>query len=165
MISFWLLTEDSWINDLIKKFANEFKIPLFLPHITLISGLEISEKDGVDFLQKLKKEFKPFNLKIIDIDFKKEIHKSFYLKTELNDNLLNLRLSIESNFKKNKFNNEFNPHISLFYFNCGNNKKIKLKNELIKKIPFVANFNKLGLIIESFPIKKPQDIKNWKLYL
>lgn len=164
MVSYWLLTSDKLLNSLVDRFSKEFNTPFFKPHITLISGLKIREDTAYTNLKKLKDEFSSLDLFFTDIGFEDELSRSFYFMPEKNEKLFFLRKKIESLFKNKEYNSNFNPHLSLFYYNCGLNRKRQIKAELFKCLPYTAKFDSLGMIVESSPIKKPEDVKTWKFF-
>ncbi len=100
----------------------------FIPHVTLISGLNNSEKILSKKIAKIAKKIMPFNIQLVDIQFLNEFFQSFFIKVKIDSQLRILRKIAQKEFPNTE--KYFNPHLSLAY----GNRNIKFKKRLRKTI-------------------------------
>lgn len=135
--SIWLMFEkndEEFFQKLIDKFSSKLKSPKFLPHITLVAGLE-GDKDIL--LEKFDafSQFNSFVVKSKSANYSDEFYRSLYVEIEKDEmlkelfELANRIFNVKSDFEK------FFPHISLLYSFEGENQKKKLITDCLKNYP------------------------------
>ncbi len=157
--SLWLLPErivSNQLKKIISSNAKKYKLPNFIPHITINNYTNKKDIDLINF-----KNIKKIKIFINNIKKKNFYFYSVFLDVKLKQNLLNLRK--KTNLSQSKIN--FNPHLSLAYTNNKFFKKkifqeIKINNDF-KNFSFFCNqlaFIKFNEIKKEFKI-----IKKFKL--
>ena len=163
--SIWLIPNGEnyvLLKDIIIELSHIFEGIKFLPHVTVVSNLDYSEKFLSKKVESIAKKVKPFNIEFNSINYLDEFFQSFFISVKINDDLANIRKIAKSYFLK--MNEEYNPHLSLAYGNI----EAKIKKSLKRKIYCpIKNFKATELclayndevnfkweVINKFPLKK-----------
>ena len=134
----------------------------FIPHVTVVSNLDYSEKFLSKRVENIAKKVKPFNIEFNTIDYLDEFFQSFFISVKINDDLDYLREITKLYFLE--ISEEYNPHLSLAYGNI----ESKIKRSLKSKIHCpIKNFKATELylayndevnfkweVINKFPLKQ-----------
>ena len=134
----------------------------FIPHVTVVSNLDYSEKFLSKRVENIAKKVKPFNIEFNKIDYLDEFFQSFFISVKINDDLAFVQKIAKSFFPK--MTETYNPHLSLAYGNT----ESKIKKSLKRKIHcHVKNFKATELylayndevnfkweVINKFPLKR-----------
>ena len=138
---------------LIYKKVNEvFNGPFFNVHITISGPLISINNNIIDNFYSLKKKFQSIELDLNRYLFSEDIYESFFIDVQNSKILMNFKCNIDREF--NILNNNYKPHISLFYGEESKNNKKKLIYEL-PKLPNYVNLYKLCLV------KIDENINKW----
>ena len=134
----------------------------FIPHVTVVSNLDYSEKFLSKRVENIAKKVKPFIIELNTIDYLDEFFQSFFISVKINDDLAYIRKIAKSYFPS--IHEEYNPHLSLAYGNI----EAKIKKSLKRKIYCpIKNFKATELclayndevnfkweVINKFPLKQ-----------
>tara|TARA_B100000575_G_C22965066_1_gene557379 strand:- start:84 stop:605 length:522 start_codon:yes stop_codon:yes gene_type:complete len=129
--SIWLIPNgENYIilKNTIIELSHIFKGIKFVPHVTVVSNLDYSEKFLSRKVEIIAKQVEPFNIEFNKIDYYNEFFQSFFISVKINDDLANIRKFAKSYFSK--MDEEYNPHLSLAYGNIESKIKKKLKREI-----------------------------------
>ena len=129
--SIWLIPKgENYIilKNTIIELSHIFKGIKFLPHVTVVSNLDYSEKFLSKKIEKIAKKVEPFNIEFNSIDYLDEFFQSFFISVKINDDLVYIRKIAKSYFSK--ITEEYNPHLSLAYGNIESKIKKKLKRKI-----------------------------------
>ena len=163
--SIWLIPNGEnyiLLKNTIIELSHIFKGIKFLPHITVVSNLDYSEKFLSKKIERIAKKVEPFNIEFNSINYLDEFFQSFFISVKINDDLVYIRKVAKSYFSK--MTEEYNPHLSLAYGNI----ESKIKKSLKKKIHCpIKNFKASELylayndevnfkweVINKFPLKQ-----------
>ena len=156
MISIWLTPakEDSaYLQEIVNELASEYQAPVFSPHCTLYSpiDLEVNELDKI--LEKAGEKLGSLYVTMDKLDHTTNIWKTVFIELEKSLELSNLQHSLVSLIPDPK-PYEFLPHISLIY------KKMtaEQQEEIIINLA-VRNSYKMDRIIA---MKTGPDVKHWE---
>ena len=144
--SIWLIPNGEkyiLLKSIIIELSHIFKGIKFLPHVTVVSNLDYSEKFLSKKIESIAKKVEPFNIEFNSIDYLDELFQSFFISVKINNDLAYIRKVAKSFFPK--MTGKYNPHLSLAYGNI----ESKIKNSLKSKIhcpikSFLNNSGKLS---------------------
>lgn len=116
--SVWLMPEKKSeelekLQSLISEYSREYGTPDFVPHVTLVGGLKISESRVMTEVSKLADKFESLKINFRGSHFSTTRHQCNYLLVEPEVNLLSMhkkiieRLGLEEDM--------YVPHLSLVY--------------------------------------------------
>ena len=122
---------------------DNLKGPFFDLHLTLSGPIKNKNKEVVNDFLLLKKNIKSLELETVDYLCSNNYYESLFISIKKSKELMDLKSNIDSKF--NLSNTKYNPHISLFYGNVSNKKKLDIilklprppKNMKLKKICLV----------------------------
>ncbi len=163
--SIWLIPNGEnyiLLKNTIIELSHIFKGIKFLPHVTVVSNLDYSEKFLIKKVESIAKKVEPFKIEFNAINYLDEFFQSFFISVKINDDLDNIRKIAKSYFSK--MNERYNPHLSLAYGNIDP----KIKKDLKRKIHCpIKNFKATELylayndevnlkweVINKFPLKQ-----------
>ena len=101
---------------------------IFLPHVTVVSNLDYSEKFLSKKIESIAQKVEPFNIEFSSVDYLDEFFQSFFISVKINDDLAYIRKIAKSYFSK--MTEKYTPHLSLAYGNI----ESKIKKSLKRKI-------------------------------
>jgi len=131
------------LSSLIIRLSNKYNTPMFKPHVTLIGGFDISEKDAISKTTEIAKNLKPYSIKINNLLYLNEYYKSLFLKVEKTKDVIKANFLARKIFNDER-NEEYFPHLSLMYGNSSNQIKEKIISE-IKEINLEFGVDKIHL--------------------
>ena len=100
----------------------------FIPHVTVVSNLDYSEKILSKRVENIAEKVKPFIIEFNTIDYLDEFFQSFFISVKINNDLAYIRKVAKSFFPK--MAGKYNPHLSLAYGNVESKIKKSLKNKI-----------------------------------
>jgi 2'-5' RNA ligase len=162
--SIWLIPTDKkflLLKKTIFELSQFFENIKFIPHVTLISNLNYSEKVLSNKVEKIAKKIMPFNIHFKEIEYLDEFFQSFFISMKMNSQLGNARKIAESNFPQIK--EKYNPHLSLAYGEIESKIKKNLKNKtkcpvnsfMVKEL-YLAHNDEINFkweVINKFPLE------------
>ena len=129
--SIWLIPNDEkyiLLRETIIELSHFFGGIKFVPHVTLISNLDYSEKFLSKKVDSIAKKIKSFDIYFNEISYLDKFFQSFFIKVKMNNRLAYARKIAQSSFSMIK--EEYNPHLSLAYGNIETKIKKNLKNKI-----------------------------------
>lgn len=117
------------ISSVIIRLSNKYNYPVFEPHVTLIGGFDISEKEAISKTSKLAENLKPYLIRINNPIYLHEYYKSIFLKAEKTKEVIKTHILARKIFD-DKRDYEYFPHLSLMYGNSSNKIKEKIVSEI-----------------------------------
>jgi len=140
---------------IIKKLHNRFGGPLFEPHITLLSGIEITEEEAIRHAEILNQEIHTIPVRLTQPSYGDDFFHCFYLEVDLSHPLINARQKAENLFQYHD-PHPFHPHMSLMYGNIDDQQKKELVNEYkhIRRWEFIVGYINL--------IRTGKNIDEWE---
>ena len=163
--SIWLIPNGEkyiLLKNTITELSHIFNGIKFIPHVTVLSNLNYSEKFLSKRVENIAKKVKPFSVELNTIDYLDEFFQSFFISVKINNDLSYIRNVAKSFFPK--MTGKYNPHLSLAYGNIESKIKKKLKSKIhcpIKNFEATelylayndeVNFN--WKVINKFPLKQ-----------
>tara|TARA_A100000164_G_C21805495_1_gene722844 strand:+ start:310 stop:831 length:522 start_codon:yes stop_codon:yes gene_type:complete len=129
--SIWLIPNDEkyiLLRETIIELSHFFGGIKFVPHVTLISNLDYSEKFLSKKVDSIAKKIKSFDIYFNEVSYLDKFFQSFFIKVKMNNRLAYARKIAQSSFSMIK--EEYNPHLSLAYGNIETKIKKNLKNKI-----------------------------------
>ena len=129
--SIWFIPTDKKFLLLEKKIieiSQSFEDIKFIPHVTLISNLDYSQKFLSKKIKRIAKKIPAFKIFLGEVDYSDEFFQSFFINVKLNDQLIYARKIALLNFPE--ISQNYNPHLSLAYGYMND----KMKENLKKKV-------------------------------
>ena len=129
--SIWLIPNGEnyiLLKNTIIELSHIFKGIKFLPHVTVVSNLDYSEKFLSKKIESIAKKVEPFNIEFNSIDYLDEFFQSFFISVKINNDLAYIRKIAKSFFPK--MIGKYNPHLSLAYGNIESAIKKSLKSKI-----------------------------------
>ncbi|MBU1000721.1 2'-5' RNA ligase family protein [Patescibacteria group bacterium] len=144
---------------IIKKWAKEYRISMFQPHVTLLGELMCSEenleKDLIEKIKELVSNQKPFKIELEELDYEDHFFRTLFVRAKKTEALLELNAQAKEIFKK-KNTPPYMPHLSILY---GTFTKA-LKEELVKEI---GKNQSMKFEVSSIHLIKGGRVKDWKI--
>lgn len=149
------LQDTLYLNSIKNKVQSLLKSPKFDIHLTLVGPYLYFDNNLLNNLSDISKKNKSLVLNLENFDFTEEIFKSFFIKTNMPNELYNLRNSF---YKSTNLNIEkkYEPHISLAY---GVHEKYK-KDFLISKM---AKLKREILLSKISLVEVNEELNIWKI--
>ena len=135
--SIWFIPTDKKFLLLEKKIieiSQSFEGIKFIPHVTLISNLDYSQKFLSKKIKKIAKTIPAFKIFLGEVDYSDEFFQSFFINVKLNDQLIYARKIALLNFPE--ISQNYNPHLSLAYGNMNDKMKENLKKKVQCRIKY-----------------------------
>lgn len=116
--SIWLEPDDELRKKLvkiIKKLSARCKTPLFIPHVTLLGGIEQPESEVLYNTQAIAKRIKPYFVNLTGIvDFEKHWTKALFVRAYETVETLGANRVARTAFAMQE-QEQYHPHLSLMY--------------------------------------------------
>lgn len=141
LLSVWLVPQEKdklYLYEIIDKLAKENNAPTFIPHLTLLPGIEMEVNDLKIILNEVFNQTKSFKINKTKISQSEQFFKTVFIEFELDENLKNLFMRL-SEKTDNKSIDAFNPHISLLYKTMPEEEKEKIIKNLSIKNDFIID--------------------------
>ena len=156
MISIWLIParEDAqYIQVIIDNLSINYQAPVFSPHCTLYSPIDLPKAELKKILERSAKNMKSFYVKKTMISHTEYIWKTIFIDLLRSSELEQLHQEVISQFQVEQ-PYKFSPHISLLY------KKIpdKKKEDIIRNLQ-VKNSFKMDKIAA---VRTGPNVDNWE---
>lgn len=158
--SIWLMPKGTIydkLSDIISKISQEYKVPNFQPHVTLIG--ELKGNDLIAKAQLLASQIKPYTIKLKHPCVLNEYFRNLFLKVEEAEEVMNANLKAQEIFNRKK---KYFPHLSLMYGNCSTIEKLKIISNL-EKVDLEFQVNKLYLFSTKGPPENWHETKKFSL--
>jgi 2'-5' RNA ligase len=157
--SIWLLfnqKNEKEFQAIIDQLSTQFNSPKFIPHITLLSGLDGSETELIIKLEQLS-QLKSFRVKSEKVSYVDEFYRSLFIEIKKSEELKTIfELATKVFNIKSDFNN-FLPHISLLYSFEKSEIKKRLIKEYLLNLSEEIKVSRIGLCLTK---GKPED---WRI--
>jgi 2'-5' RNA ligase len=101
---------------LIKRLAQEYKTPLFVPHVTLLGETMQSDNDVLKRAEQLVSGQKPFPVTLRTVDYQDFYFRSLFVRADRTEPLLSLYNRAKDIFEMQDIP-FYMPHLSLMYGN------------------------------------------------
>ena len=138
MISIWLIPapEDAqYIQVIIDKLSTNYQAPVFSPHCTLYSPIDLPIEELKKILERSAKNMESFYVKKTTISYTEDIWKTIFIELLRSSELEQLQQTVIRQFHVEQ-PYEFSPHISLLYKEIPDNKKENIIRNLQLKNSF-----------------------------
>ena len=125
MISIWLIParEDAqYIQVIIDNLSINYQAPVFSPHCTLYSPIDLPKAELKKILERSAKNMKSFYVKNIMISHTEDLWKTIFIELLRSSELEQLQQEVISQFQVEQ-PYKFSPHISLLYKEIPDKKK------------------------------------------
>ena len=117
MISIWLTPakEDAaYLQNIINELASVYQVPVFSPHMTLLSPVDLNVNELRSVLTNVAQEIAPLFVTMSGLNHTNNIWKTVFIELEESLELVHLQQGLVSQFPSAP-PYEFLPHISLIY--------------------------------------------------
>ena len=131
------------LNQISKKVNKVFNGPFFKVHITISGPLISPNQDIIDRFCSLPEKLQPIEINPDKYSFTETTNKSLFIDIQKTRTLMSLKHVIDLKFHITDQN--YRPHISLFYGKESRNNKIELISKL-PEIPDHIKLNRLSLV-------------------
>jgi len=146
------------LYNIIKRLSKKHLGPLFEPHLTLLSNIDIDLNLIQEKIEKLTNNLNPFELSFDCISFSTTYFQSVFIRVKSTAELLQLNLDVKKVLDIE--NTVFMPHISLLYGDHDMRTREQIATKI--KIPPVSfTINNLSIWPEVADIDKWKDIKTF----
>ena len=160
------LTPQSDVRDrfaeVIRKLSQTYHTKLFEPHITLVGGITGPEDELIAKTEKLARRLTRLTIKPLEIQYLDEFYRSLFLLVTPTEALINANKLAKQQFGL-PVDEEFMPHLSLFYGDLTVREKEKIKGRLNSKLLAPFHVDKIVLFctisepdkwytVQSFPL-------------
>lgn len=156
---FWLIPEKKICDEfrkIITELSSKYNTSSFEPHVTLLTGITLSEDEVIKRAKQLADKLKPFKVSLDFVDFDNALLSAIVCWLQQNKGLENLHKEAAELFEI-KEAREYRPHISLMY---GDFPEIAINDVNLK----LSETNKT-FIIDSICIASTKggikDVKDW----
>ncbi len=115
--SLWLMPEDEVyvkLSSTIRQLSKPYGTPEFEPHITVIGTLTGQERTVVEKLTRLASAIKPFDVKLMDIDYLNEYFRCLFIRIEQTREVMDANTQARAIFDQSR-SADYMPHLSLMY--------------------------------------------------
>ena len=131
------------LNSIYQKVNKALKGPFFKVHITISGPLISPDQHTIDRFCSLPEKFQPIELITDKYSFTEKLNRSLFIDIQKTSALMNIKRAIDLKFNINDQN--YRPHISLFYGKESKDNKIELISKL-PEIPDRIKLNRLSLV-------------------
>ena len=156
MISIWLIParEDAqYIQVIIDNLSINYQAPVFSPHCTLYSPIDLPKAELKKILERFAKNMKSFYVKNIMISHTEDLWKTIFIELFRSSELEQLQQEVISQFQVEQ-PYKFSPHISLLYKEIPD----KIKEDIIRNLQ-VKNSFKMDKIAA---VRTGPNVDNWE---
>jgi 2'-5' RNA ligase len=119
--------------EVIRKLSQTYHTKLFDPHITLVGGITGSEAELIAKTEKLSRRLTRITIKPQEVKYLNEFYRSLFLLVTPAEALINANKLAKQLFGL-PLDEEFMPHLSLFYGELSVKEKEKIKGKLNSKL-------------------------------
>jgi len=157
MYAIWFLFEkndDEYLSQIISKLSNQFRSPIFTPHVTVYGLVDTSLQELDKIILDSIHSTKSFNIEKNTISFSEDFWKTLFIDFNSNGSMLKINKNLIKHLSRfGKY--EFKPHTSLIYKEMNNEEKQRLSDNLEIK----NSFKITGIGIQEFS----ERIEDWKI--
>ena len=114
---------------IIDTYCKQFNIHTFLPHITLVGGIDKNEDEIASILNSILAKPKPIDITISEVSISTTYFQCVFGRVEPSPALLDLHLNLKEVLNMND-EKIFMPHMSLVYADIDSNEKQKIAQEI-----------------------------------
>ncbi len=142
-------------SNLIKKLAEEYNAPVFIPHVTLLGDFMQPEEECIKLTKQLVSGQKPFTIEMEQIDYEDYFFRTLFVRAKKTPELLFLNTRAKEIFQMNGAL-EYMPHLSLLYGTF----PIEIKEKIIREI---GRDQSIKFEINSVHLLKGGEIEDWRI--
>ena len=156
MISIWLVLareDEQYIQAIINNLSTNYQAPVFSPHCTLYSPIDLPKAELKKILERSAKNMKSFYVKKVMISHTENIWKTIFIELLRSSELEQLQQEVISQFQVEQ-PYKFSPHISLLYKEISD----KIKEDIIRNLQ-VKNSFKMDKIAA---VRTGLNVDNWE---
>lgn len=114
--------------EIIRKLSKIYHTRLFEPHVTLAGGITGPEVDLIDKTEKLASCLTQITVQPLEVQYLNEFYRSLFLAVIQTEPLTSANILAKQQFGL-PLNEEFMPHLSLFYGDLSVKEKRKIKGQ------------------------------------
>lgn len=129
--SLWIIPPPSVkkkLEDSILALSQEYKAPVFEPHMTLIGDVDMDKETAIQKANKVAKTIHPLKLTFSEVSFSTTYFQSVFARVKSTADVMNANVYAKKVFGLE--NNLFMPHISLLY----GEHTMKVREEIANKL-------------------------------
>jgi len=139
---------------IIKHLHKRFDSPKFEPHITLLSGIEMSEDNAIWHAEKLNDEINSIPIRLTKPAYGNDYYHCFFLNADLSQPLVSARQKALSLFETPD-STPFEPHMSLLYGDID----LPVKKSLVEEY---GHLQRWEFIVDHIDlVRTGDDIEEW----
>ena len=115
--SVWFIPEDEMymkLNSTIRQLSRPYSTPEFEPHVTVIGTLTGEEQTLIAKLEDLAATMKPFQMKLMELDFLNEYFRCLFIRIEQSATVMGANTHARTVFDQSR-SADYMPHLSLMY--------------------------------------------------
>lgn len=140
--AFWLIPEEEVFTEMQKviiKYSQKYNTPVFIPHLTILSGVKSTDNRVVKDIHAISNQNKPFKLELGKVEFSTTYFQCVFVRIKTRAQLLNTHIGLREKFGY-KEEHVYMPHASLVYGDFDMETREKICSEIVlKETEFVAN--------------------------
>jgi 2'-5' RNA ligase len=125
LFSLWLMPRGQsavQLQALIEKLSRAYSTPAFQPHVTLIGGINLSERVAIRKTDEVAARVKPFRIRLSEVTYLDEYFRCVFIKARRTRSLLNAYHIARAVFGTGN-HEEYMPHLSLIYADLSNEQR------------------------------------------
>lgn len=132
------------LQERIKKLSKKYETPLFVPHVTLLGGLQASETELISLTNTLASSLHVFDLKLTKAGYHDRFYQSLFIYIDKSNKLKEARNLACRLFDCNG-PEEYSPHLSLLYGDLSQNEKERILNIMGRE--FHVSFSAKSIVL------------------
>lgn len=163
-VSFWLIPSEeqkAFFEEIITTLAQEYKAPVFTPHVTIYSGEYTSDESPAELIKTATQDIQGFSLNVDQLLYTDQFTKTLFVQFHQSSILTQLSQTLRSQ-SKYPSNFTLNPHLSLIYQYLSED----IKKNLVDSIRLPSSevfFNEVRAISTSEKTQNREDVESWKV--
>jgi 2'-5' RNA ligase len=139
--SLWLVPEWKSVahiafQQVIRELAKEYCMPNFVPHVTLLGGVQGDEKTILKETQELAALIAPYEIELEDIGSNGTYFQNLFLKVRSTKSVMNANSLAQQFFQVDA--GDYFPHLSLAYGDCPPERVAVLRRHVSVRYPKLA---------------------------
>ncbi len=149
--SLWFMPEDevyAKLSSTIRQLSKPYGTPEFEPHITVIGTLTGQEQTVTEKLKRLARVIKPFEVKLLDIDYLNEYFRCLFIRIEQTREVMDANTQARTIFDQSR-SADYMPHLSLMYGDIDNAVKRAIMQTIGKSLRCTFRVNDIHLYTTS----------------
>lgn len=164
IVSFWLIpaTKDRGVfQQLITELAQQYAAPVFVPHVTIYSGVCRPDEDPAAILAHATQGVQPLVLRVDRVFFSASFTKTLFVQFHPSQQLSTLAEALRTRCAQHS-DYRLDPHLSLLYKHMSRSEKAQLAAAMHVPQATVI-FDEVSAIASSGPTQSRHDVEQWQL--